>query len=62
MQHAGAADKQAAVDEMRAAKAQSDAQTGSDVPKNETLGKVEQTLGSAAGCEGMVEEGGKRVG
>ncbi len=60
MQSAGAADKQAALDEMRAAKAQSDAQGGSDISKNETLGKVEQTLGGAAGCEGMVEEGEKR--
>ena len=60
MQNAGASDKQAAVEEMRAAKAQSDAQGSGDVSKNETLGKVEQTLGSATGCEGMQEEGQKR--
>ena len=60
MQNAGASDKQAAVEEMRAAKAQSDAQGGDEVSKNETLGKVEQTLGSATGCEGMQEEGQKR--
>ena len=59
MQNAGASDKQAAVGEMRAAKAQSDAQPG-DVNKNETLGKVEQKLGSVTGCEGMEEEGQKR--
>lgn len=58
MQNAGSADKQAAVDEMRAAK---DAQ-GGDVSKNETLGKVERGLGSVTGCEGMEEEGAKRVG
>lgn len=60
MQSAGASDRQAAVEEMRAAKAQSDAQGGGDLAKNDTLGKVEQTLGSATGCEGMQEEGGKR--
>ena len=60
MKNAGASDKQAAVDEMRAAKAQNEAQGDTEVMKNEALGKVEQTLGSAAGCEGMVEEGGKR--
>lgn len=59
MQKAGSADKQAAVDEMRAAKEASDAQ-GGEVSKNPTLGKVEQTLGSATGCEGMEEEGAKR--
>ena len=59
MQNAGSSDKQAALEEMRAAKAQSDAQ-GGDVTKNSTLGKVEQTLGSATGCEGMEEEGAKR--
>ena len=62
MQNAGSTDKQAALDEMRAAKAQSDAQTGGDVNKNETLGKIEQTFGSATGCEGMAEEGAKRQG
>lgn len=59
MQNAGAAEKQAAVEEMRAAKAQADSQ-GGELNKNPTLGKVEQTLGSATGCEGMQEEGEKR--
>lgn len=59
MQTAGSADKEAAVDEMRAAKQASDAQ-GGEISKNQTLGKVEQSLGSAAGCEGMEEEGAKR--
>ena len=59
MQNAGSSDKQAALEEMRAAKSQSDAQGGA-VSKNPTLGKVEQTLGNAAGCEGMEEEGAKR--
>lgn len=59
MQNAGSADKQAAVDEMRAAKQASDAQ-GEEISKNQTLGKVEQSLGSATGCEGMEEEGAER--
>ena len=59
MQNAGASDKQAAVEEMRAAKQASDAQ-GGEVSKNETLGKVERTLGSVTGCEGMEDEGAKR--
>ena len=59
MQNAGSADKQAAVDEMRAAKQASNTQ-GGEISKNETLGKLEQTLGSATGCEGMEEEGAKR--
>ena len=59
MQTAGSADKEAAVDEMRAAKQASDAQ-GGEISKNQKLGKVEQSLGSAAGCEGMEEEGAKR--
>lgn len=59
MQNAGASDKQAAVEEMRAAKQASDEQ-GGQVSKNETLGKVEQTLGGVTGCEGMEEEGAKR--
>ncbi|KAG8530115.1 uncharacterized protein KY384_005597 [Bacidia gigantensis] len=59
MQNAGASDKQAAVDEMRAAKSQSDAQ-GGELNKNSTLGSVEQKLGSATGCEGMEDEGAKR--
>ena len=59
MQNAGGADKQAAVDEMRAAKQASDAQ-GEEISKNQTLGKVEQSFGSVTGCEGMEEEGAKR--
>ena len=62
MQNAGSSDKQAAIDEMRAAKAQSDEQGGGDVNKNETLGKMEKTMGSVTGCEGMEEEGAKRQG
>ena len=61
MQNAGSAEKQAAVEEMRAAKEASDSQ-GGEINKNPTLGKVEQTLGSATGCEGMEEEGAKRQG
>lgn len=61
MQNAGSAEKQAAREQMRAAK-QTDDASGGDVSKNPTLGKVEQSLGSAAGCEGMVEEGAKRQG
>ena len=59
MQKAGSADKQAAIDEMRAAKEASDAQ-GDEISKNPTLGKVEQSFGSVTGCEGMEEEGAKR--
>jgi len=59
MQNGGASDKQAALEEMRAAKAQSD-QQGGEVGKSATLGKVEQTLGGVTGCEGMEEEGAKR--
>lgn len=59
MQNAGASDKQSALEEMRAAKAQSD-QQGGDLTKNPTLGKVEQTLGGVTGCEGMEDEGAKR--
>ena len=59
MQNAGASDKDAAVEEIRAAKQASD-QQGGEVNKNETLGKVEQTMGSVTGCEGMEEEGAKR--
>ena len=59
MQNAGASDKQAALEEMRAAKAVGD-QQGGEVAKNATLGKVEQTLGSATGCEGLEEQGAKR--
>ena len=59
MQKAGAADKDAAIKEMRAAKEVADKQ-GEDLTKNSTMGKVEQTLGSATGCEGMEEEGAKR--
>ena len=59
MQNAGAADKSAAVDEMRKAKEIGEKE-GGDLNKNPTLGKVEQTLGSATGCEGMEDEGAKR--
>jgi uncharacterized protein YjbJ (UPF0337 family) len=59
MQNAGASDKSAAIGEMRAAKQVSD-QQGGEVSRNETLGKVEKTLGSVTGCEGMEEEGAKR--
>ncbi|KAL2038809.1 hypothetical protein N7G274_008567 [Stereocaulon virgatum] len=59
MQNAGASDKEAAVEEMRAAKQLSD-QQGGEVSKNPTLGEVEQTIGSVTGCEGMEEEGAKR--
>ena len=59
MQNSGASDKQAAIEEMKAAKQASDEQ-GGQVSKNETLGKAEQTLGSVTGCEGMEEEGAKR--
>ncbi|KAL9583015.1 MAG: hypothetical protein Q9212_002961 [Teloschistes hypoglaucus] len=48
--------KDAAVAEMRAAKAQSEGQPG----KYETMGKVEEKLGGAVGCEGMVGEGKER--
>lgn len=41
---------------MRAAKEQSQDQPG----KNETVGKVEEKLGGAVGCEGMVGEGKDR--
>ena len=60
MQNSGNSDKQAALGEMRAAKAQRDEQSGGEVNKNETLGKVEKSLGSVTGCEGMEEEGAKR--
>ena len=59
MQNAGSADKQIAIDEMRAAKEARDDQ-GGEISKNATLGKVEKSLGSATGCEGMEEEGTKR--
>ncbi|KAI4145445.1 MAG: hypothetical protein L6R39_003797 [Caloplaca ligustica] len=45
--------KDDAVAEMRAAKAQNESHPG----KNETVGKVEEKLGGAVGCEGMVDEG-----
>ena len=61
MQKAGASDKSAAIDEMRAAKQASDEQ-GGQVNKNPTVGKMEQTFGSVTGCEGMEEEGAKRQG
>ena len=62
MQEAGASDKQAALTEMREAKKASDEQAGgAGVQKSETLGKMEQFAGKATGCEGMEEEGGKRM-
>lgn len=48
--------KDAAVAERRAAKAQSEGEP----QKNETMGKVEERLGGAVGCEGMVGEGKER--
>merc|ERR1712230_250585 len=49
--------KEAAVQEMRDAKAQS-----SDQPTQSTLlGSVEKTAGQVTGCEGMVEEGQERI-
>ena len=59
MKDAGASDKQSAIEEMRTAKAQSDAQ-GGELNKNSTLGSVEQKMGSVTGCEGMEDEGAKR--
>ncbi|KAI4131232.1 MAG: hypothetical protein LQ338_001325 [Usnochroma carphineum] len=52
----GAETKDAAVAEMRAAKEQSAGQPA----KSETMGKVEEKLGGAVGCEGMVDEGKER--
>ena len=34
--------------------------TGGEPAKNETVGKVEEKLGSVTGCEGMVDEGKER--
>ncbi|KAL8728261.1 MAG: hypothetical protein Q9166_005500 [cf. Caloplaca sp. 2 TL-2023] len=53
---AGTEAKDSAVAEMRAAKAQSEGEPG----KNDTVGKMEEKLGSAVGCEGMVGEGKER--
>ncbi|KAI4238570.1 MAG: hypothetical protein LQ349_001024 [Xanthoria aureola] len=53
---AGTETKDAAVAEMRAAKEQSQAEPG----KNDTVGKMEEKLGGAVGCEGMVGEGKER--
>ncbi|KAL8792019.1 MAG: hypothetical protein Q9195_005360 [Heterodermia aff. obscurata] len=55
----GAADKEYAVKEMRAAKEQSEA-SGGEPAKNETVGKIESKLGNVTGCEGMVDEGKER--
>ncbi|KAI4162627.1 MAG: hypothetical protein LQ342_003673 [Letrouitia transgressa] len=55
LQSTGAADKQAGVDEMRAAKAaqpERDSDSG-----NATVGKMEARVGGAVGCGGMVAEG-----
>ncbi|KAL8865241.1 MAG: hypothetical protein Q9198_009414 [Flavoplaca austrocitrina] len=53
---AAAETKDAAVAEMRAAKEQSQGEPA----KNDTMGKVEEKLGSAVGCAGMVGEGKER--
>lgn len=37
-----------------------DTLTGGEPAKNETIGKVEEKLGSVTGCEGMVGEGKER--
>jgi hypothetical protein len=50
--------KEAAVQEMRDAKEQSD---NSQPTQSSILGTVENLAGKATGCEGMVEEGGKRI-
>jgi hypothetical protein len=44
---------------MRAAKEQ---QSGSEVGRNDTMGKAEEKLGQVTGCEGMVGEGRERQG
>jgi len=50
--------KAAAVQEMKDAKAQS----GDQQPmQSSVLGTVENTLGKATGCEGMVDEGQQRM-
>lgn len=49
--------KNEAVQEMRNAKAQSD---NGPPAKSNLLGSIESAAGSAAGCEGMVEEGKER--
>lgn len=49
--------KSEAVQEMRDAKAQSDS---APPAKSNVLGSLESAAGSAAGCEGMVEEGKER--
>ncbi|KAJ9501300.1 hypothetical protein H2202_003094 [Exophiala xenobiotica] len=50
--------KEAAVQEMRDAKAQSSDQQ----PAQSTiLGSVEKTAGQVTGCEGMIEEGQERI-
>jgi hypothetical protein len=46
---------------MKDAKAASDAQSNSQPMQSNLLGKVEQALGSAVGCEGMEDEGKARV-
>jgi hypothetical protein len=45
---------------MKDAKAASD-QSDSQPMQSNILGKVEETLGSAVGCEGMEDEGKSRV-
>ncbi|MCJ1308774.1 hypothetical protein MMC25_002428 [Agyrium rufum] len=51
--------KEAAVNEMRSAK---EASGGLQDRGDTTMGKVEKSVGSAVGCEGMVEEGGSSTG
>ncbi|KAL9047194.1 MAG: hypothetical protein Q9214_000179 [Letrouitia sp. 1 TL-2023] len=61
LQSTGAADKQAGVDEMQAAKAAAQPErSGSDSDSGNattTLGKMEARVGSAVRCGGMVVEG-----
>ncbi|MCJ1254597.1 hypothetical protein MMC24_002412 [Lignoscripta atroalba] len=53
LKSAGIDDKNAAVEEMRAAKNAA----GGNTTQNPTVGKVEAVVGGAVGCEGMEEEG-----
>ena len=57
-QTSGQDDKSTAVEEMRAAKKESDGQGGTT--GNATVGMVEQKLGNVTGCEGMQEDGGAK--
>ena len=53
----GTSDKEAAVEEMRAAK---EASGDAEPAKSGVLGNLEGKAGQLTGCEGMVEEGEKR--